>query len=272
MPDILSPQSAVYMAAKGSFGYIILNRPKKRNAMSAEMWRAIPDAVAALDANADVRVIIIKSATEKAFSAGADIAELEAIAADPERREANRLAIREAQRTLARAKKPTIAQISGACVGGGCGIAIHCDFRIADTTAKLGITPAKLGIIYPLNDTKQLMDLVGLANAKSMLFTGRLVDAAEADKMGLVDNVVDGEYLDDAVEKFANQLSAVSQYSLDGVKRSIQLILDGQTDDDARTAGMFIDAHEALDAQEGIKAFLEKRPANFQWTHLKSGK
>lgn len=270
MPDIFSPQSPVFISVEGSLGYIVLNRPEKRNAMSGDMWGAIPMAVSALDADPNVRVIVVKSATDKAFSAGADIAELEAVATDPNRREANRLAIRNAQRTLARAKKPTIAQISGACVGGGCGIAIHCDFRISDTTAKLGITPAKLGIIYPLNDTKQLMDLVGLSKAKSMLFTGRLVDANEALNMGLVDTVVEPASLEGAVKDFALQLGAVSQYSLDGIKRSIQRILDGQIDDDAETASMFINAHEALDAQEGIKAFLEKRPAEFRWVHRES--
>lgn len=267
MIDIFDPNSAVFAKISGSIGRIVLNRPEKKNAMSQAMWARVSKAVAALGATPEVRVILLCSSTPTSFSAGADISELETIAIDPVRREANRLAIRTAQRDLARAKKPTIAQISGPCVGGGCGLAIHCDFRIAANTARFGITPAKLGIIYPLNDTKQLMDLVGVSAAKSMLFTGRLLSAVEAEKIGLIDRLTEAEALDETVEEFAQELAAVSQYSLSGMKQNIQRILDGQVDDDARSEKMFIDAHEGEDAIEGVKAFLAKRPAKFTWFH-----
>lgn len=267
MSDIFDSTAAVYAAVDGAIGRIVLNRPEKKNAMSEAMWRRVAEAVAALDSAPDVRVIVLCSSAAGAFSAGADIGELEVIAKDPVRRESNRQAIRTAQRNLARAKKPTIAQIAGPCVGGGCGLAIHCDFRFAAEGARFGITPAKLGIIYPLNDTKQLIDLVGLANAKRMLFTGRLFTASEAEGMGLIDERLAADALEDAVQAFADELAAVSQYSLDGMKRSIQRILDGQTDDDGETAAMFLGAHEGEDAQEGVQAFLEKRRARFRWTH-----
>lgn len=267
MTDIFDPAATVYAAVEGKIGRIVLNRPEKKNAMSEAMWRRVAQAVSALDGEADARAIILCSSSDGAFSAGADIGELEVIAADPERRESNRRAIRDAQRTLARASKPTIAQIAGPCVGGGCGLAIHCDFRFAAEGARFGITPAKLGIIYPLNDTKQLIDLVGLANAKRILFTGRLFSSAEAAKMGLIDERLPAGELAGAVHQFAEEMAAVSQYSLNGIKRSIQRILDGQVDDDEDTADMFLTAHEAEDAKEGVKAFLEKRRPNFTWTH-----
>lgn len=267
MSDIFDQKTTVCARIEGAIGRIVLNRPEKKNAMSQAMWTRVAEAVRALDAAAEVRVIILCSSTPTSFSAGADISELGVIATDPARRETNRLAIREAQRSLARAKKPTIAQISGPCVGGGCGLAIHCDFRFAADTARFGITPARIGIIYPLNDTKQLMDLVGVSAAKSMLFTGRLLDAAEAEKIGLIDRLTTSGMLDEAVEEFARQLAAVSQYSLNGIKYTMQRILDGQVDDDAQSEKMFLDAHENVDAVEGVKAFLEKRPANFTWFH-----
>ncbi|SDE49916.1 enoyl-CoA hydratase/isomerase family protein [Kordiimonas lacus] len=265
MTDLNDRQSPVFLEKVGPIGRLVLNRPEKRNAMSEAMWASIPGAVARLDADPDVRVIIVCSSTEKAFSAGADIAELEQIATSPDRQESNRLAIREAQRTLARAKKPTIAQVAGACMGGGCGLAIHCDMRFAANTARFAITPAKLGLIYPLNDTKQLMDLVGPAKAKSMLFTGRVVDADEALRIGLVDELFSLGELAERTQAFAQQIAQVSQYSVRGIKQTIRLILDGQHDDDDQTAQMFKDAHTAEDATEGVRAFLEKRSPAFRW-------
>ncbi|WP_262691067.1 enoyl-CoA hydratase/isomerase family protein [Kordiimonas aestuarii] len=265
MTDFEDKNRAIYVEKEGVTGSIVLNRPDKRNAMSEAMWRDLPKAAQALDDDCDVRVIIVRSSSDAAFSAGADIAELEAIAKDRARQESNRVAIRDAQRSLARTKKPTIAQISGACMGGGCGIAIHCDMRIAARGARFGITPAKLGLIYPLNDTKQLMDLVGPSKAKSMLFTGRILDAEEALQIGLIDELCIPEELGTKVTALARQMADVSQYSVRGIKTLIQKILDGQCDDDNEAAAMFRDAHEGEDAVEGVRAFLEKRPAGFRW-------
>jgi enoyl-CoA hydratase/carnithine racemase len=257
--------SHIKIRRDGNLGYLILNRPNKKNALSEAMWRAVPEAVAALDADQDVRVIIVMSSTDNVFSAGADIAELEEISKSTARQESNRLAIRDAQRTLARVAKPTIAQISGPCMGGGCGLAIHCDMRFAAETAKFAITPAKLGIVYPLNDTKQLIDLVGPAKAKAMLFSGRLLNAEEALRIGLIDEVYAANALAAAVQGFAAQIAAVSQYSVRAMKLFAQRVVDGQIDDDVETASIFKAAQEGVDGQEGIRAFMEKRQPNFRW-------
>ncbi|WP_417450554.1 enoyl-CoA hydratase/isomerase family protein [Kordiimonas sp.] len=265
MTDFEDTSRAIYIEAGGPVGSVVLNRPAKRNAMSEAMWRDLPQAVQALDNDGAVRVIVVRSSSDAAFCAGADIAELEAIARDKKRQESNRVAIREAQRSLARAKKPTIARITGACMGGGCGIALHCDMRIAAHGARFGITPAKLGLVYPLNDTKQLMDLVGPSKAKSMLFTGRVLDVEEALAIGLIDELCAPEELDIKVSALSHQIAAVSQYSVRGIKILVQNVLDGQCDDDDATAEMFRAAHEGQDAVEGVRAFLEKRPADFRW-------
>lgn len=265
MNEYSDKTKSIYVEVEGSIGSLVLNRARKRNAMSEAMWSALPKALEVLDHDTRVRVIIVRSSSPEAFSAGADIAELEVIAKDPARQESNRIAIREAQRALARTKKPTIAQISGSCMGGGCGLAIHCDMRFAAHGARFGITPAKLGLIYPLNDTKQLMDLIGPAKAKSMLFTGRVLDAEEALSIGLIDELYGAGELEQKTLSFAQQIASVSQYSVRSIKTIIRRILDGQVDDDAATAEMFRAAHEGVDAAEGVRAFLEKRAASFNW-------
>lgn len=263
--DYLDTAGVIYVERSDAIGKIVLNRPDKRNAMSEGMWAAVPGAVTLLDADPNVRVIILTSSSPDAFSAGADISELEVIASDPDRRESNQKAIKDAQHSLARAKKPTIAQIWGACVGGGCGLAIHCDFRFAANTSRFAITPAKLGIVYPLSDTKQLLGLVGPSNAKSILFTGRMFNAEEALGMGLVDGIYAASALENYVADFADQISQASQYSVQHMKRFVQRVLDGQTEEDDVTEAVFRDAQLGEDAAEGLRAFLEKRPAAFKW-------
>jgi len=263
--DFSDSTQPIYIKREGAIGYLLLNRPEKKNAMSEEMWTEIPVALGRLNCDIQVRVIVLGSSSNGAFSAGADIAELEVIAATPARRESNRRAIRSAQRALADSPKPTIAQISGVCLGGGCGLALHCDMRFATDASRFGITPAKLGIVYPLSDTKQLMDLVGPAKAKSMLFTGRVMKAGEALSIGLIDEIHSEENIAEKTATFANQIVAVSQFSVRNMKKVVRRVLDGQADDDEATAEMFKNAQEGEDAAEGIRAFLEKRPANFTW-------
>ncbi|WP_262694945.1 enoyl-CoA hydratase/isomerase family protein [Kordiimonas aquimaris] len=267
MPDIFDANAHVYIKTEGKLGRIVLNRLARKNALTQAMWNAIPDAVSVLNDMPDVSVIILCSSSDSAFAAGADLKELQEISKDPARCESNRVALRDAQRALARSPKPVIAEIAGPCMGGGCGLAIHCDFRIASTNAKFGVTPAKLGIIYPLNDTKELMDLVGVSNTKKLLFTAQHINGAQALEIGLIDQLVSPEMLHDVTEAFAAQMTAVSQYSIRGMKWTIQQILDGQIDDDDETAAMFCAAHEGEDAIEGMNAFLEKRKPNFRWTH-----
>jgi len=263
--DYRDSSQPVYVKVEGAVGYLLLNRPEKKNAMSEAMWAAIPGAVKMLDQDKNVRVIILTSSSTGVFSAGADIAELEQIAENAERQESNRVAIREAQRSLARAEKPTIAQVSGPCMGGGCGLALHCDLRFASKSARFGITPAKLGIVYPLSDTKQLMELVGPSQAKSILFTGRVMGAEEAISIGLIDQIHADSDLVENTKEFAQQMVSVSQFSIRNMKVNIRRILDGQIDDDDATAETFKKAQEGIDAKEGIRAFLEKRPAKFKW-------
>ena len=190
--------------------------------------------------------------------AGADIGELSANAANPDWLLANQTAINRAQYELTRAAKPTIALIDGDCVGGGCGLALACDLRIASAQSRFGITPAKLGLVYPLHDTKLLFDLVGPANAKRILFTGTLIDSAEAHRIGLVDEVADN------ADALIATMTSVSGHSQRESKAMIRRILDGQVADDDTTRALFAAAFTGPDFSEGVDAFLTKRKPQFR--------
>ncbi|MFC3581182.1 enoyl-CoA hydratase/isomerase family protein [Sphingomonas hylomeconis] len=241
----------------GAVAHLLIDRAAKRNAFTQAMWEQLPRLVDEAMADPQVRVLILAAAEPGAFCAGADIGEFGAGARDPKWRAANQAAIAHAQRTLARAAKPVIAFIEGDCVGGGCGLAIACDLRVARAPARFGITPANLGLVYSLHDTKLLVDLVGPAQAKRILFTGSLLDTDEALRIGLIDLVADDP------RPLADTIAAKSLHSIRQSKAIVRRILDGQADDDAETAALFAEAFSLPDFAEGVDAFLAKRTPDF---------
>ena len=242
--------------------WLRIDRAAKRNAFDQAMWAACPGLVDAAMADPRVRLLIVAAADGGAFCAGADIGEFATASRDPAWRKANQAAIRATQVTLARAPKPTLAAVDGDCIGGGCGIALACDVRIASPSARFGITPAKLGLVYPLHDTKLLVDLVGPAHARRLLFTGMLIDAAEAQRVGLVQQLA--EDLGAAVATFADQVRAASGVSQRASKAIVARILAGATDDTPDTSAGFDAAFESADFAEGAAAFLAKRAPVFE--------
>ena len=245
------------LETSGAFARLLINRPEKRNAFNQAMWDALPGLVADACADSAVRVIILQSATAGMFCAGADIAELMANKEDADWRAANQAAINRAQFDLTRAAKPVIAFVDGDCVGGGCGLALACDIRVATSRARFGITPSNLGLVYPLHDTKLLVDLVGPGQAKRMLFTAQLLAADEALRIGLI------EMIDDSADGLADLIAGKSAHSLAGIKSFVRRILDGQVNDDAATLAAFAEAFTLPDFSEGTAAFLEKRKPEF---------
>jgi len=240
---------------------LLLDRPAKRNALDQAMWEALPALVDTAMADPAADILILGSTTPGIFCAGADIAEFAGHSADPAWRAANQAAIRAAQLAVARAPKPVIAAVDGDCIGGGCGLALAADIRIASPRARLGITPARLGLVYSLHDTKLLVDLVGPGQAKRMLFTGSLLDAGEAQRIGLVEELADDPMA--AAGKLARSMQAASGFSQTAIKGIIRRILDGATDDDSDSAALFDSAFTGADFREGVCAFLERRPARF---------
>lgn len=242
----------------GAIGRLVIDRPEKRNAFNQAMWSLLPVLLAEALDDAQVRVIVLQSSTPGMFCAGADIAELLANKDDAAWRAANQAAINKAQHDLARADKPVIAFVDGDCVGGGCGLALACDMRVATARARFGITPGNLGLVYPLHDTKLLTDLVGPGQAKRMLFSAQLIGAEEALRIGLI------EELGDNADALAALIASKSAHSMTQMKRFVRRILDGQADDDAETLAIFAHAFTRPDFLEGTTAFVEKRKPNFE--------
>jgi len=246
------------LAIEGNVARLLIDRPEKRNAFNQAMWERFPLLLAEAMATSAVRLLVIQSAHAGVFCAGADIGELLANKDDPAWRAANQAAINRTQHELARAEKPVIAFIDGDCVGGGCGLALAADIRVASPRARLGITPARLGLVYPLHDTKLLVDLVGPGQAKRLLFTGMLLDADQALRVGLVDEIAEtAAHLEDLIV-------ANSPFSNRTIKRFVRRILDGQTDDDAETLAQFAAAFTGPDFLEGTAAFIDKRAPEFK--------
>ncbi len=256
------PEPAVYLARSGASAHLVLNKPEKRNALSEAMWRAIPELLGEAARDAAVRLLVVRGAGG-AFAAGADISEFEQVYATPERAADYSRAIATALDELAAFAKPTLAAIDGACVGGGCGIALACDLRFAAEGSKFGVTPGRLGLAYTLNDTRRLIDAVGVSAAKDILFTGRLMQGEEALKLGLIDRLVIRGELDEEVDAFAAQVANASPQSARVTKDIITRIAAGQTRDDDATRQLFLNAFQSEDFQEGYRAFLEKRTPEF---------
>ncbi|MEU6809883.1 enoyl-CoA hydratase/isomerase family protein [Streptomyces sp. NPDC046831] len=235
-----------------SVATVVVHHPAKRNAMTAGMWRALPPLLASLAADPGVRALVL-TGEGATFCAGADISTLQGSPG-----EAQRLAVL-AEEALAAFPKPTLAAVRGHCVGGGAQLAAACDLRFAEAGALFGVTPAKLGIVYPASSTRRLVSLVGPATAKYLLFSGELIGAERAHTAGLVDEVLPEGRLGERVAEFTRVLVSRSQLTQAAAKE----FADGRTDRDAHWARQ---ACGNADTAEGVAAFLERRQPQFTWT------
>jgi enoyl-CoA hydratase/carnithine racemase len=246
----------------GPVATLTINRPDRLNAVTFAMFSRLPALLAEARAMDGIRVLVLRGAGRRSFSAGADISEFETARTTPEQAAAYDGAVLAAEEALATFPAPTIAAIHGHCYGGGCALALACDLRFASSGARFAITPAKLGIVYPLRATKRLVDAVGPSRAKFILMSGIDLDAARAAAIGLVDEVDDD--VDAAVADFAAILATRSAVTQSAVKQTVARILDGATADDDAQAALRDASLASPDYAEGVRAFLERRPPKFE--------
>ena len=251
----------VFMEKADGIATIYINRPEKRNALSYDMWEKMIEFVDLCTEDHEVKVIIFRSTTNQAFSAGADISEFKTIRSTVDGVIKYGEVTSGLERKIAECPKPTIAMIQGFCVGGGCEIAVACDFRFSDETGKFGITPAKLGIVYDTAATKHLVDLVGPANAKDILFTGRIFPAEEALQMGLINRIVPAEELERVTYEYARMIGENAQISVRASKKIVRHVLQGATEDNEEIKQLIMESVQSEEYRDRVRAFLNKGKA-----------
>lgn len=242
---------------------VTLNRPGKRNAVSLAMWRRLAEIFADLGRQDGARAVILTGAGGH-FCAGADISEFATVRADATMGEVYEATADSATRAVRDCPLPTIAAVSGYAMGGGCGLALACDFRMGDASTQMGIPAARLGIVYGPLDCSLLLRQVGLANAKRVLYSGRAFGLADCRQLGLVDIVAEQGGALDAASAFAADLSVNAPLSIAGAKLVLEALASGTADARADEVEAFIArAMDSADYREGAAAFTGKRPPRF---------
>ena len=246
-------------------GWITFNQPEKRNAVSFDMWKAIPEIVAAFTADDVVRVVVMRGAGDKAFVSGADISEFEEKRSTKDQIKIYDEATSAANSALRSIEKPLIAVIRGFCVGGGLGIALSADLRVSADDGQFGIPAARLGVGYGFLGIKELMNVVGPAYAKEIFFTGRRFDAQEAREMGLVNRVVPSAELESTARQLAESIASNAPLTLLAAKAAVnEGTRDPQDRDLAKIERMVERCFASEDYVEGRRAFMEKRAPRFK--------
>ncbi len=246
-------------------GWIVLNRPQVRNALNLRSWQRIAEAVAELEADDSVRVLVMRGATPEAFISGADISEFPSLRADAAQARSYRDAPGNAISAMLNCTKPIVAMISGVCIGGGVQVALSCDVRIAARGTRMGIPAARLGLAYPLDGVTMLMNTVGHANAREILISARLFEADEALQMGLVNRVVEGAELEANVRDYATRMAGNAPLTMQAAKRAIGEALKDHADRDSDSVRELVArCFDSEDYREGVRAFIEKRRPVFK--------
>jgi enoyl-CoA hydratase len=251
----------IIVETRSAVGLITLNRPKALNALNSALVDELEQAIDAFEADAAIGCIVL-TGSEKAFAAGADIKEMQAKSYMDVYMED--FITRNWER-VARCRKPTIAAVAGFALGGGCELAMMCDFILAADTAKFGQPEIKLGVIPGAGGTQRLTRFVGKSKAMEMCLTGRMMDAAEAERTGLVSRIVPAAQLVEEAVKVAGQIAALSRPSVMICKEAVNRAYETTLAEGVRfERRVFHSLFATEDKKEGMAAFAEKRPANFR--------
>ncbi|MBI1726568.1 MAG: enoyl-CoA hydratase/isomerase family protein [Candidatus Rokubacteria bacterium] len=262
----MSDAAPLLMEKDGPIGWLIFNRPEKRNAVGIETWQLMPDYAKDLAADDAVRVVILRGAGEQAFVAGADISQFKDRRRNMEDEAEYRRIGARGREALAALSKPLLAMIHGYCVGGGVSIAIGCDIRIASDDARFGIPAARLGLGYHYSGMEQLMALIGPSYTKEIFYTARTDwSAQDALRMGLVNQVVPKAELEAFTRDYALTISRNAPLTLRSAKASVnELLRPAENRDLPMLDRLIADCFNSEDYQEGVRAFSEKRRPEFQ--------
>jgi enoyl-CoA hydratase/carnithine racemase len=249
----------------GPVATVVFNRPRVRNAISLSMWGEIARVTSGLSKDDAVRAIVYRGAGTEAFASGADISEFQEQRKDTESALRYNAQTSAAYAAIRECPKPTVAMIYGFCMGGAMAVAMACDLRFAAEGAHFGIPAARLSIIYGAEAVGQLVDLVGPAYAKDILYSARTLSAQEALAMGFIQRLLPAAELEGATYTYLRQVAENAPLSVRGAKLTVEAYVAGMTDDQReRLRRLQLEAFESEDYREGTRAFLEKRPPRFQ--------
>lgn len=262
----MSTPSLQYRAT-GAVARLTIDNPARRNAMTLDMWAALPDLVRRAEADPEVRVILLRGAGDAAFCAGADIAQFSDKRSSEAEGRIYDATVHAAQSALFAAGKPTVAYVRGACFGGGVGIALSCDLRVAASDARFRIPAARLGLGYAFSNVELVAGRIGASAAGDLLFTARTVDAEEARRLGIVSRVLDADGADAAVEELVTAIGGNAPLTLRAVKRALVEFARPAAERDAGAVDALVRAClDSDDYREGQAAFRDKREPRFRGT------
>ena len=246
-----------------AWAVVTLNRPAKRNCVSLAMWQALEKIFRDLSMRPDIRAVALAGSGGH-FSSGADISEFATVRNSPKAAAEYEAAAEATLLSIVNCTKPTIASIAGACVGGGCSLALACDLRVADATARIGIPAGRLGIIYGALESQLLLSAVGLGRAKRILYTAELFTAEDLLQLGLVDVLAPND-LGTTLRGLVRQIADNAPLSLAGAKFILNALARGELAQHSHAVQELVEgAADSEDYREGSRAFLERRPPVFR--------
>lgn len=248
----------------GGVAQITINNPAKLNAMSLSMWQALGDVGLSLAKDDSLRVLTLEGAGDKAFIVGADISEFGETRSNAAANSAYGAVIERAERAIEDMPVPTLALVRGYCIGGGLGIAMRCDLRLARSDARFAITPARLGLGYGYDGVASLLNRLGYATTADLLFSGRKLGADEAKAKGICDFVYQSSTFDDDCEAYVTQLAENAPLTIRAAKAALRMYIQPEAKHDPSIVDAMVKTcFDSTDYQEGQRAFAEKRTPAF---------
>jgi len=249
----------------GAIGHVIFNNPEKRNAVSLEMWDAADEILAGFEADESVRVVVLSGAGGKSFVSGADISKFEKERGSEDAVRHYNSRTRAVYERIQAFPKPTIAMINGYCIGGGLNLAVTCDLRFCSAKSKFAMPAARLALGYPYPAIKRLINVVGQGAAKDLMYSARRIDAAEALRIGLVQQVLEEAELEGFVDEYAGRIAGNAPMTVRAMKFIAGEVFKDPADRDLEECDRRVAACFASeDYKEGSRAFMEKRDPQFK--------